>query len=484
MGKEKSSVNQNKNISLFDSLTPIVLLVLLLYINVNIYGDSSIDGSNQFILLIGAALAYLVGFKNNISSEIIFENVSKNIKSISSPIIILLLVGALSGTWLISGIIPSMIYYGFNIINASFFLPSCVIISAIVALATGSSWSTSATIGIALIGIGKALGFDIGIVAGAVISGAYFGDKMSPLSDTTNLAAAVSGSNLFEHIKYMTITTVPTICIALIFFVIYNLINLPSENLSNVDYIESINDYFYISPLLFIVPLIVIFMIYKKINPIVSLFVGTILAAVFSLIFQSELISNIVLQSSSSDVTTYNIVMDSIIAKTTIQTDTIFLDELLTSGGMSGMLNTIWLVICAMIFGGVMEAIGALRSISLALLSIAKSTINLFASTILSCITVNITASDQYLSIVIPGKMFSDSYNDRKLSSLNLSRTIEDSGTVTSVLIPWNTCGAYQASVLNVNVYDYFVYAIFNWLSPITTLIVASLNYKIKRIVN
>ena len=484
MGKDKSSINQNKNISLFDSLTPIVLLVLLLYINVNIYGDSSIDGSNQFILLIGAALAYLVGFKNNISAEMIFENVSKNIKSISSPIIILLLVGALSGTWLISGIIPSMIYYGFNIINASFFLPSCVIISAIVALATGSSWSTSATIGIALIGIGKALGFDIGIVAGAVISGAYFGDKMSPLSDTTNLAAAVSGSDLFEHIKYMTITTVPTICVALIFFVIYNLINLPNENLSNVDYIESINDYFYISPLLFIVPLIVIFMIYKKINPIVSLFVGTILAAVFSLIFQSDLISNIIIQNSSSDVTSYNIVMDSIIAKTTIQTNSVFLDELLTSGGMSGMLNTIWLVICAMIFGGVMEAIGALRSISLALLSIAKSTINLFASTILSCITVNITASDQYLSIVIPGKMFSDSYNDRKLSSLNLSRTIEDSGTVTSVLIPWNTCGAYQASVLNVNVHDYFVYAIFNWLSPITTLIVASLNYKIKRIVN
>ena len=484
MGKGKSSINQNKNISLFDSLTPIVILVLLLYINVNIYGDSSIDGSNQFILLIGAALAYLVGFKNNVSAEMIFENVSKNIKSISSPIIILLLVGALSGTWLISGIIPSMIYYGFNIINASFFLPSCVIISAIVALATGSSWSTSATIGIALIGIGKALGFDIGIVAGAVISGAYFGDKMSPLSDTTNLAAAVSGSDLFEHIKYMTITTVPTICVALIFFVIYNLINLPNENLSNVDYIESINDYFYISPLLFIVPLIVIFMIYKKINPIVSLFVGTILAAIFSLIFQSELISNIILQNSSSDVSSYNIVMDSIIAKTTIQTNSVFLDELLTSGGMSGMLNTIWLVICAMIFGGVMEAIGALRSISLALLSIAKSTINLFASTILSCITVNITTSDQYLSIVIPGKMFSDSYNDRKLSSLNLSRTIEDSGTVTSVLIPWNTCGAYQASVLNVNVHDYFVYAIFNWLSPITTLIVASLNYKIKRIVN
>ena len=264
MSKQKTTINKNTNISLFDSLTPIFLLVGLLYVNVNIYGDASLEGSNQFVLLIGAAIAFLVGLKNKIQADFIFNTISKNIKSISNPIIILLLVGALSGTWLLSGIIPSMIYYGFNIINASFFLPACVIISAIVAIATGSSWSTSATIGIALIGIGKALGFDVGVVAGAVISGAYFGDKMSPLSDTTNLAAAVAGSNLFDHIKYMMITTVPTICIALIFFVFYNLFNLPSENLNTVDYIESIKDFFYISPILFIVPLIVVLMIYYK----------------------------------------------------------------------------------------------------------------------------------------------------------------------------------------------------------------------------
>ena len=383
-----------------------------------------------------------------------------------------------------SGIIPSMIYYGFNIINASFFLPACVIISAIVAIATGSSWSTSATIGIALIGIGKALGFDVGVVAGAVISGAYFGDKMSPLSDTTNLAAAVAGSNLFDHIRYMMITTVPTISIALVFFVFYNLFNLPSENLNTVDYIESIKDFFYISPILFIVPLIVVLMIIKKINPIISLFIGTLGAALFTLIFQSELIDNIINQNSNIGVSTYTIIMDSIVSKTTIETNTLFLNELLTSGGMSGMLDTIWLVICAMIFGGVMEAIGALKTISLSLLNIAKSTLNLFASTILSCITVNITASDQYLSIVIPGKMFSEAFRDRKLSSVNLSRTIEDSGTVTSVLIPWNTCGAYQSSVLNVSVFDYFVFAIFNWLSPFMTLFIAAINYKIKKVLN
>ena len=484
MSTQKTTINKTSNISLFDSLIPILLLVGLLFINVNIYGDLSLEGSNQFILILGAAIALIVGLKNKVSVELVFSSISKNIKSISTPIIILLLVGALSGTWLLSGIIPSMIYYGFNIINASFFLPACVVISAIVAIATGSSWSTSATIGIALIGIGKALGFDVGVVAGAVISGAYFGDKMSPLSDTTNLAAAVAGSDLFDHIKYMMITTVPTISIALIFFIIYNLLNLPIENITTTDYIESIKDFFFISPVLFIVPVIVILMIVKKINPVISLFVGTILAALFALIFQSELISNIINQDSTGNLSTYRIIMDAIVSETSIETNTLFLNELLSSGGMSGMLDTIWLVICAMIFGGTMEAIGALKTISLSLLKIAKSTLNLFASTVLSCITVNVTASDQYLSIVIPGKMFSKSFSDRKLSSLNLSRTIEDSGTVTSVLIPWNTCGAYQSSVLNVSVFDYFVFAIFNWLSPFMTLFIAAINYKIKRLLN
>ena len=484
MSTQKTTINKTSNISLFDSLIPILLLVGLLFINVNIYGDLSLEGSNQFILILGAAIAIIVGLKNKVSVELVFSSISKNIKSISTPIIILLLVGALSGTWLLSGIIPSMIYYGFNIINASFFLPACVVISAIVALATGSSWSTSATIGIALIGIGKALGFDVGVVAGAVISGAYFGDKMSPLSDTTNLAAAVAGSDLFNHIKYMMITTVPTISIALIFFIIYNLLNLPIENITTTDYIESIKDFFFISPVLFIVPAIVILMIVKKINPVISLFVGTILAALFALIFQSELISNIINQDSNGELSTYRIIMDAIVSETNIETNTLFLNELLSSGGMSGMLDTIWLVICAMIFGGTMEAIGALKTISLSLLKIAKSTLNLFASTVLSCITVNVTASDQYLSIVIPGKMFSKAFSDRELSSLNLSRTIEDSGTVTSVLIPWNTCGAYQSSVLNVSVFDYFVFAIFNWLSPFMTLFIAAINYKIKRLIN
>ena len=244
-------------------------------------------------------------------------------------------------------------------------------------------------------------------------------------------------------------------------------------------YVESMKEYFFISPILFLVPLIVILFIIKKINPIISLFIGVITASIFFLIFQNELIVKLV---NELGINRYQIIMNSIVSETNIQTDILFLSELFNSDGMKGMLNTIWLVISAMIFGGVMESIGALKKISIYLLSLAKSTTGLFSSTILSCFTVNISASDQYLAIVIPGKMFSSAYKDRKLSSLNLSRTIEDSGTVTSVLIPWNTCGAYQSSVLNVNVIDYFIYAIFNWLSPITTLVVVSLGYKIKRI--
>ena len=362
------SIENNKEISLFDSLTPIIILIILLYINVSIYGDSSIDGSNQFILILGASIAFIFGIKNKIKSKDIFLTISENLKSISTPIIILLLVGALSGTWLVSGIIPSMIYYGLKLVNVSFFLPSCVVISSIVALATGSSWSTSATVGIGLIGIGKALGFDLGIVAGAIISGAYFGDKMSPLSDTTNLAAAVSGSNLFEHIKYMTITTVPTIIIALVFFTVYNLLNEPNQIAENMGYVESMKEYFFISPILFLVPLIVILFIIKKINPIISLFVGVITASIFFLIFQNELIVKLV---NELGINRYQIIMNSIVSETNIQTDITFLSELFNSDGMKGMLNTIWLVISAMIFGGVMESIGALKKISIYLLSLA-----------------------------------------------------------------------------------------------------------------
>lgn len=474
--------NKVNSISLTKSLIPVIILIILLAYNVNIYGDDAMSGSNQFILLIGAAIATVIGLQKGILFKSMIDAVSSNIKSITGAILILLFVGALSGTWLISGIIPSMIYYGLQILHPTIFLPSCLIICAIISISTGSSWTTSATVGIALIGIGRAIDIPEGMVAGAVISGAYFGDKLSPLSDTTNLAPAVSGSDLFTHIKYLTITTVPTIIITLIILSIINFFIISNGPTDHQSLLNSINNTFNISPLLFIVPLIVIFMIFKKTPPLIALFIGTVLGGLFAVIFQSSIINGLSGDTELSFRGAYQTVLNSMTVETSIDSGDPILNDLFNSGGMKGMLNTIWLVICAMVFGGIMESIGALKKISSSLLELGKSTFSIFASTVGSCLFINLTASDQYLSIVIPGKMFSKAYKDKNLAPENLSRTLEDSGTVTSVLIPWNTCGAYQSGILGVSVGDYFIYAIFNWLSPFMTLLVAAFNIKIKKL--
>lgn len=469
------------SLSLKTALIPLIVLIGLLAFNVIVYGDDALSGSNQFILLIGGAVAAMVGFANKISYKTMLDKVADNLKSVTGAILILLFVGALAGTWLISGVIPAMIYYGLQILHPSIFLPACVIICALISLATGSSWTTSATVGIALIGIGKALGIPVGMVAGAVLSGAYFGDKLSPLSDTTNLAPAMAGADLFTHIRYMTHTTVPSILVTLILFIILGIGFSGDGTANSQELLAAMNEVFSINLLLFIVPIIVIVMIVRKTPPLVALFVGTILGAIAALIFQQELLLSISGESSLSVYGTYQVIIDAITVSTEIETTSAALTDLFQSGGMEGMLGTIWLIICAMAFGGVMDAIGALSTISAALLSIAKSTFQLFASTVASCLTINITASDQYLSIVVPGKMFEKAYKNRGLAPENLSRTLEDSGTVTSVLIPWNTCGAFQSGVLGVDVSQYFFYAIFNWLSPFMTLFFAAFQIKIKQ---
>ena len=474
--------NTQKLISLKESLTPVIILIILLAYNVYVYGNDAMSGSNQFILLIGAAIASVVGFQNGILFKSMINDVSSNIKSITGAILILLFVGALSGTWLISGIIPSMIYYGLQILHPTIFLPSCLIICAIISISTGSSWTTSATVGIALIGIGRAIDIPEGMVAGAVISGAYFGDKLSPLSDTTNLAPAVSGSDLFTHIKYLTITTVPTITITLIILSIINVFIVSTGPTDHQILLDTINKTFNISPILFLVPLLVIFMIFKKTPPLIALFVGTVLGGLFAVIFQSSIINILSGETELSFKGAYQAVLNSMTIETSIDSGDPVLNDLFNSGGMKGMLDTIWLVICAMVFGGIMESIGALKKISISMLELGKSTFSIFASTVGSCLAINLTASDQYLSIVIPGKMFSKAYKDKGLAPENLSRTLEDSGTVTSVLIPWNTCGAYQSGILGVSVADYFIFAIFNWLSPFMTLLVAAFNIKIKKV--
>jgi NhaC family Na+:H+ antiporter len=474
--------NDAPTLSLSAAMIPVVLLVLLLAVNVSIFGDDALSGSNQFILLIGAAIAALVGYRNQINHKTMIEKVADNVQSVTGALLILLFVGALAGTWLASGIIPAMIYYGLQIIHPAVFLPACIIICSIISIATGSSWTTSATVGIALIGIGKAMGIDVGMVAGAVISGAYFGDKLSPLSDTTNLAPAMAGTDLFTHIRYMTNTTVPSILITLLVFSILGVFQETAAQADLGNLLEAIEMRFTINGWLFIVPLVVIGLIVKKRPPLVALFIGTLLGALFALVFQPDIILLMSQETTPSLAASYKGILNAITVATEVPTSNPLLNDLFTSGGMEGMLGTIWLIVCAMVFGGIMEAIGALQAISNALLNWAKNTFQLFASTVASCLAINLTASDQYLAIVIPGKMFAKAYKDRDLAPENLSRTLEDSGTVTSVLIPWNTCGAYQSGVLGVGVAEYFVYAIFNWLSPIMTLIFAAFKIKIKMI--
>ncbi|MCW1953610.1 MAG: Na+/H+ antiporter NhaC [Flavobacteriia bacterium] len=478
----QENATSTPKISLKASLIPVALLVALLAYNVFVFGDDALSGSNQFILLIGGAIAAIVGFFHKVSYEKMLAEVAENVKSTTGALLILLMVGALSGTWLISGIIPAMIYYGLQILNPTIFLAACVIICAIISIATGSSWTTSATVGIALIGIGNALGIPMGMTAGAVLSGAYFGDKMSPLSDTTNLAPAMAGGDLFTHIRYMLLTTVPTLVVTLLVFIILGFTMETTGEADTQGILDSIDATFNINGWLFLVPVGVILMILKKTPPLMALLIGTLLGGVFALIFQADIVAGLSGGETLTFENGYKGVLNAITVNTQIATDNEALNDLFTSKGMSGMLGTIWLIVCAMVFGGIMDGIGALAKISQSLLQLAQTTFGLFASTVASCLALNVTASDQYLAIVIPGKMFSQAYKDKGLAPENLSRTLEDSGTVTSVLIPWNTCGAYHSGVLGVSVADYFVYAIFNWLSPFMTLLFAAFKIKIAEI--
>ena len=473
-----------KIIPLQIAILPLIFLVTLLsfnlYANVFIYDADPLAGSSQFILILSGAFAAMIGNLYNVSYKDVVNSISNSIKSVTPALIILLWVGALAGTWMISGIIPSMVYYGLKILDPNIFLPACIIICSIISVATGSSWTTSATVGIALVGIGKALEIPAGMVGGAVIAGAYFGDKLSPLSDTTNLAAAVSKVDLFKHIKYLTYTTIPSISITLIVFIILGINQSSSGVTDNSFLINTIENTFNISLVLFIVPIIVLIMIVKKTPPIKALTIGTLLGALFAILFQPQIINELSDSSNNSIITSYKVLIDTITSNVSITTESEILNELFSTGGMIGMLNTIFLVMATMIFGGSMDAIGAIKSISKALLNLADNIFKLFASTVASCLALNLTASDQYLSIVVSGKMFEKAFEDKGLAPENLSRTLEDSATVTSALIPWNSCGAYHSSVLGVSVGEYFIYAIFNWISPFMTLIYAALRIKIR----
>lgn len=476
--------DQKREATLTEALIPIVFLIVLLFINVHIFGDSALDGSNQMVLILSAGVASLVAIRLGYKWIEIREGIVRTISSAMSSILILFLIGSLAGSWMLSGIVPAMIYYGLQILNPTIFLLAACAVCSIVSLATGSSWTTSATVGIALIGIGRAMGFHDGMVAGAVLSGAYFGDKMSPLSDTTNLAPAMAGTDLFTHIRYMFLTTFPSISITLLIFLALGFTNGAEIKVNGAaEILAAIDDKFYLSFVLFVVPAIMIYMISRRISPIPVLLTATLLGILFALGFQRDIIEEVSSYSGPYWKVLFVGSMKALYGTISISTDNEVVNDLLTSNGMAGMLNTTWLIFSAMTFGGVMQCSGMLRKIAKSVLSLVKSTGSLIASTAGTCIFFNLTASDQYLSIVVPGKMYSDIYREKKLAPENLSRTLEDSGTVTSVLVPWNTCASYHASVLVVSPLDFVPYCFFNIISPIMTMVYGFLNIKIRKLV-
>jgi len=471
-------MNHVRKPSLLVSLIPVISLVVLLAFNVVVYQDDSSYGPNQLALLFSAFLCAGIGhFYLKTSYQALEQKAIKSVGVSLQAILILLVVGALIGIWILNGVVPTMIYYGIKIINPSLFLPITLVICSIVSLATGSSWSTVGTVGIALIGIGQTLGIPEGMVAGAIVSGAYFGDKMSPLSDTTNLAPAMAGSDLFSHIRHMIYTSGPAIVISFIIFLCIGLFyDTGSYNPENIDALLSLMDEnFNINLLLFTLPMIIFVLVYKKMPALPALFLGVIIGAIYAFIFQMDMISK--LNDLSGFTGTYKGILSVAFDGFKMESGNEVLDKLLSRGGMSSMLNTVWLILMAMIFGGMMEATGMLDTIAKSILKLVSSVASLVGATVGTSLFLNLTTSDQYIAIVVTGRMFKNAYDEYDLDPKNLSRAVEDGATVTSVLVPWNTCGAYFASVMGVATLTYLPYAFFNLLSPVISVVLAYTGY-------
>ena len=473
--------NNPKTPTMLDVLTPILLLIIMLSFSVYLYGDDSSYGANQIALILSACVAAIVGIKNGYKWKDIESGIVKGIGMGMSAILILLAVGALIGTLIMSGTVPAMIYYGLNILSPSIFYFATCIICAIAALSIGSSWTVAGTLVVALMGIATGLGLSPSITAGAVISGAYFGDKMSPLSDTTNLAPAIAGTDLFTHIKHMLWTTGPSLVIALVMFLFIGLTTEISGNAQGLELIQTtLQNTFNISIVSFI-PIIVIFILaYNKVPAFPTILIGALLAGLFSAILQPQIVKNFVDQPElSTSLVMISGIWTALHSGFVLESGVEIVDDLLTRGGMASMLNTIWLVICALTFGAVLETTNLLKKLVESVLSLANSTGSLIITTIATCIGINIIAADQYISIVLPGRMYRAEFARKKLAARNLSRTLEDSGTITSPLIPWNTCGAYMSASLGVATFSYLPFCFFNIVNPIIAIIYAIFNIKI-----
>lgn len=462
------------------SLIPLAVLVMFLALTIKLFGADAIAGGSQLSLLTASAvctaMAILIYGRKWVDLE---QSILQNMRSATPALIILLLIGAIAGTWMASGIIPTLIYYGLKILHPSIFLPASCIICAIISLLTGSSWTTIATIGVALMGIGRALGFDDGWIAGAIISGAYFGDKISVMSDTTVLASSTTEVPLFTHIKYMLITTIPSLIISITVFTIAG-INASSITATDMMAIEEgIQSTFNISPWLLLVPVLTGVLIAKRLPAIVTLFASAFMAAIVLVIAQPHLVLQIANTDIASFLSSFKAIVIASTTSNTVETGNELLNNLVTTKGMGGMMGTIWLIICAMCFGGVMYGSGMLSSITQIFLRVTRRTVSVVSSTVGSGLFFNLVTGDQYISIILTGNLFRKLYDERNLEHRLLSRSIEDSATITSVLIPWNSCGMTQSTVLGVATLTYMPYCIFNIVSPFMSILMAMIGYKI-----
>ena len=466
------------------SFLPFIVLIALITCCVAVFGNATLDGASQVSLLVASAVSVVVGhFSKRLKWEDLEREISAKISSCAPAIIILLLIGAIGGTWMVSGIVPTMIYYGMQILRPEIFLVSSSMLCALVSLMIGSSWTTVATLGVALMGIGKAHGFDDGWIAGSIITGAYFGDKLSPLSDTTVLASSVSGTPLFTHIRYMMYTTVPTFCISLTVFLIAGLTMNVSDQGNVIEFMDGLQHTFVISPWLLVVPVLTGIMIARRWPSMVVLFLAIFLAVIVALLVQPELVHQISGEEGQGRLAQYKGMMQVCYGSTDIETGIPVLNELVHTSGMAGMMPTIWLIICAQTFGGALTATGQLEDLMRIVLRFVRGTASLVASTVGTAIFCNIAMADQYLSIMLSSSMLKDTFRERGYEPRLLSRSCEDGATVTSVLVPWNTCGLTQSTVLGVATLTYLPYCFFNYLSPITSVVVAAIGWKIKRTV-
>lgn len=464
--------HKTKAPSLLQALIPLLALIAMLSSSVYLFGEDSSYGPNQIALLVAAGIAVIIGFRNGFSWQQIEEGITEGISVALGAMLIILAVGSLIGTWLLSGTVPTLIYFGLELLNPSLFYAASCIICGVVALSIGSSWTTAATIGVALMGVASGMGLEPAIAAGAIVSGAYFGDKMSPLSDTTNLAPAVSGTELFAHIRYMGYTAGPAFVISVVLFLILGLNADTNVSLQRLELMQQQLESTFNIGWAMLVPLAVLLYLAATRKPALpTVFFGALLGGAWALIFQPEMISQIA--GEEGWVPAIKVVWLALSDGVAVSTGSANLDSLLSGGGMVSMLNTVWLILSAMTFGAIMEKVGLLERFIRGMLKSAKSVGSLITGTIFTCFGANVLTADQYMAIVLPGRMFKEEYEKRNLDPRVLSRTLEDSGTITSALIPWNTCGAYMFSVLAVSPFEYGIYAFFNYLTPLIAIVFA-----------